>query len=261
SGPAQIIVSGSFRITAHAAGTGDMAWWLDGMAWQAKSTPVLDGDMLYVHSWMASPAELGLPSVVPPFAQVLKDKDADKDGRLSKAESPDPEMTKIWFLIDLDKDGSLDEREWKFHQARASARNGLFAIQLGGKGDLTGKAIRWRHEKSLPNIPSPLLYKDVLYVLREGGIVTTLNPTTGAVLKQGRLEGALDPYYASPVAADGKVYMVSMNGMLSVIKAGGQWELLAVSDLGEECWATPAIADGRIYVRTEGALYCFGTRS
>jgi len=78
-----------------------------------------------------------------------------------------------------------------------------------------------------------LLYERVLYLVKKGGIVTSLNPETGEILKQGRLKDALDSYYASPVAADRKVFFVSEAGKVAVVKAGGDdWEVLAVNDLG-----------------------------
>ncbi len=139
--------------------------------------------------------------------------------------------------------------------------NGLLAFKLDPqaelRGDLTGN-LRWRYEKALPNAPSPLLYQDVLYLLKEGGILSALDPATGALLKQGRLSGALGDYYASPVAADGKLFALSEEGKLTVVKAGGAWEILAVNELGEPAHATPAFAENRIYVRTHGTLYCFG---
>jgi outer membrane protein assembly factor BamB len=92
-----------------------------------------------------------------------------------------------------------------------------------------------------------------------GGRVTALNAATGEVLKQGRSPEALGEYYASPVAADGKVYLASEEGKLSVLKAGADWTVLSVNDLGEEVHATPALSEGRIYVRTRSSLYCFGT--
>jgi len=101
----------------------------------------------------------------------------------------------------------------------------------------------------------------VMYVLREGGIMTALDPGKGTVLKQGRIEGALDPYYASPVAGDDKIYTLSQSCKLGVLKAGAEWSVLAVNDLKDDCWATPAIADGRLYVRTQSAMYCFGKKS
>ena len=258
-GPAQVIVSGSYQVAAYSLDTGEKLWWVRGMAWQAKSVPIVDGDRLYVHSWMASPSELGLHKQ-PPFEQMLKEHDANHDGKLSKDEVPDEDLKKLWFLFDLNQDGYLDEHEWNNLRARDEAGNALFAIKLGGTGDITGSVL-WKFEKSLPNIPSPVLYKGVLYVLREGGIMTALDPVTGAVLKQGRIEGALDTYYSSPVAAEDKIYTLSNDGKMGVLKAGQDWSVLVVNDLKDECWATPAIADGRIYVRTNAALYCFGKRS
>jgi outer membrane protein assembly factor BamB len=255
----EIIVSGAYQLAGYSASDGRKLWWVNGMAWQAKSVPVVAGDRLYVHSWMAAPSELGLKAA-PPFERTLKEHDRDQDGRISRDEAPDPEMKKLWFLFDLDKDGAMNEREWNVHRSRGTAGSGLFAVKLGGRGDLTADGMLWRFTRSLPNIPSPLFYRDVLYVLREGGILTSLNPVDGSVLKQGRIEGALDPYYASPVAADGKIYTVSQNGKVAVLKAGAQWELLSVNDLAEECWATPAIAGGRVYIRTKTTLFCFGNR-
>ena len=71
----------------------------------------------------------------------------------------------------------------------------------------------------------------------------------------------MEEYYSSPVAADDKVFMVSASGKVTVLKAGGQWEILAVNDLDEEVWATPAIASGTVFVRTRGALYAFAAAS
>lgn len=106
-------------------------------------------------------------------------------------------------------------------------------------------------------MPSPLLYEGVLYLVKDGGIVTSLDKTTGRILKQGRLTGALDTYYSSPVGAAGKIYMISQNGKAVVLKAGGEWEILAVNDMEDDCYATPAIVDNRLYIRTRNTLYCF----
>jgi outer membrane protein assembly factor BamB len=75
---------------------------------------------------------------------------------------------------------------------------------------------------------------------------------------QGRLKGAVDNYYASPVAGDGKIFMASELGKIAVLKPGGSLEVVAVNDLGDLIYATPAIDGGRLYVRTRSALYCFG---
>ena len=122
---------------------------------------------------------------------------------------------------------------------------------------MTESSIRWRYQRPVPQVPSTLLYRGVLYMVNDSGVLISFDPATGGVLKQGRLEGAIDKYFASPVAADDKVNLVSEAGHVSVLKPGGDWQILAVNNLDDECYATPAISDGRIYIRTRGALYCF----
>ncbi|MGH7644927.1 MAG: PQQ-binding-like beta-propeller repeat protein, partial [Gemmatimonadales bacterium] len=123
---------------------------------------------------------------------------------------------------------------------------------------VTRSGLLWTQRRSVPQLPAPVLYRGVLYMINDGGILTTLEAKTGAVLKQGRLRDAVDSYYASPVAGDGKAYFVSRSGIASVLKAGGEQEPLSVADLADEVAATPALADGRLYLRTRSALYCFG---
>lgn len=260
--PAQLLVLGSYQLQAHDLASGEKLWWVTGMAWQNKSLPVIAGDKLYVHSWMADMTGVGLPQTIDPWDEVLSKQDKDGDGKLSQAEIPYEEMRKLMFLFDLNKDRFIDKDEWNVLFLRNNAKNGVYSIQLPrsaaeARGDLS-KNVLWRYEKTLPNIPSPVFYKDLVFLLKEGGILSTLDAKSGKPIKQARLTGALDPYYASPVAADGKVFAASQAGKVSVIKAEGEWEMLAQNDLGEEIWATPAIAAGRLYVRTAGTLYCFG---
>ena len=105
-----------------------------------------------------------------------------------------------------------------------------------------------------------MLYGGILYLVRGGGILTSLDPKAGTIIKQGRLPNAGGEYYASPVAADGKLFLLSREGRLTCVRAGREWEVLAVSGLEEECMATSAIGDGRIYVRTRQFLLCFGRK-
>jgi len=98
-------------------------------------------------------------------------------------------------------------------------------------------------------------------MVNDSGILISFDPATGNVIKQGRLKGAIDKYFASPVGADGKVFLIGQGGTVSVVKATGDWEILAVNELDDECYATPAIAEGRLFVRTQSAIYCFGSRN
>ncbi|MCS7026411.1 MAG: PQQ-binding-like beta-propeller repeat protein [Bryobacteraceae bacterium] len=259
-GPVQAILAGSYQLTSYDVETGQEVWFFRGLTWQLKPTPVLGKDAIYVLGW-AGGSDTGQQEQIPPFEDVLKSWDADKDGKLSKQEVPDPKITKDWRAVDLDDDGVLGARDWRLYQSRRSAQNAFQAIKLGPKGDISAGGLLWRYTKTLPNVPSPLLYHNVLYLIKEGGILTTLDPATGDVIKQGRLQGALSPYFASPVAGDGKVYVVSEAGNVVVLKAAGEWEVLAVNNLEESCHATPAIVDDKIYIRTHSALYCFAKKT
>src|SRR5690606_11871836 len=121
---------------------------------------------------------------------------------------------------------------------------------------ITDTHVTWIHRRGLPTVCSPLVYEGVMYMIKDGGIVTALDAATGDVLKQGRT-GVASPYYASPIAADGKVYLASRSGVMTVLQAGRAWERLSEHDFGEIITATPVVHDGRIYVRTESALYCY----
>ena len=137
--------------------------------------------------------------------------------------------------------------------------NGMLAIKLGGAGDMTATAVRWRYQRGIPQLPSPLLYERALYMVNDGGgLVTILNPETGALIRQGRLKVPSDRYYASPVAGDGKIYISSESGKVLVLPPGGGLDALAVNDLQDNIYATPALLDKRIYIRTVNSLYCFG---
>jgi outer membrane protein assembly factor BamB len=95
-------------------------------------------------------------------------------------------------------------------------------------------------------------------MISDSGILTTLDPTTGQVFKQSRLRGVPGSYLASIVAADGKIFIASQSGIVAVLNAGGDQELLSANNLDEDIFATPAIDRNRIFIRTVGALYCFG---
>src|SRR5260370_19437445 len=97
-------------------------------------------------------------------------------------------------------------------------------------------------------------------MLKEGGIFTWRDAARGKFPKRGRWRGPVGDYFSSRQAADEKIYTISEEGKAAVIKPGGEWEILAVNDLADNCNATPAIADGRLYIRTHHALYCFAKR-
>jgi outer membrane protein assembly factor BamB len=259
--PAQVIVPGSYQLVSYSVETGEPLWWVRGLTWQVKTTAVISGDTIYVTGW-APGADAGERLELPPFDEVMKEADANGDGKISKDEIPEKwKHGGSWDFIDLNRDGLLDARDWSFYRARRSAQNITMAIRPAGEtGDLTHTHVLWRQERSVPQVSSPLLYRGILYTIKDGGILTSLDPATGTVLKQSRLPDAIDSYYASPVAADDKIFLLSENGKIAVVKPGRDWELLRVNNIDEPCYATPAIGDARLFLRTSKTLYCFGKK-
>ena len=254
--PDQLIVPGSFRLDAYDMKTGAVVWYANGLPSEMKSGAVLGDGAVYVVGYSSPLNEPGQHPKLPSYTDWRAAQDQDKDGRVTKAEA-DPTSKDYFDFIDLDRDGSVSESEWRMNEAMMAAENGLLAFKSDGKGDVTRSGLLWSYRRSIPQLPTPVLYRGVLYMINDGGILTTLDPATGKALKQGRLREAVDQYFASPVAGDGKVYFVSKSGIASVLKAGPEQEPLSVADLAEEVAATPALGDGRLYLRTRSSLYCF----
>jgi outer membrane protein assembly factor BamB len=265
-GPKQIIIPESFALSAYSVEDGKRVWFVRGLACEMKSIASHDAEYLYVNGWGFPQNQPGKQVKTIPFAEGLAKYDTNHDGQVSKsevvgAEPMDKLLNGAFEAFDTDRDEKLNEKDWGVFRAMLASENGLLAIKLGGQGDQTSTAIRWRYTKPVPQVPSTLLYKGVLYMVNDGGVLISFNPATGDVIKQGRLTGAIDKYFSSPVAADDKLFLIGEGGAVSVLKAAGEWEILKVNQLDDECFATPAIADGRIYIRTRSALYCFGTKS
>ena len=255
SGTAQIIVYGAGETAGYQVSTGERIWSARGFTAQPAASPIVSGDMLYV----LSPKEAPMP-----WSEVAEF-DTNRDGRIPIAAIPrDKPVNVAWgrLLGSMeqrfgDGDGVLTRAEFEKASAGVSRGGGLLALPLAGKGDLGG-AVKWRAEKSIPYFASPLLYRGVLYTIRQGGILFSYDPGTGKVHKQGRIPESAADYWASPVAAAGRLYFVNTDGKLSALKAGAQWEHMASVELGEPVFATPALSGGRLYVRGAKNLYCFG---
>jgi outer membrane protein assembly factor BamB len=225
----------------------------------------IDGDTAWINGWGFSQNQPGTQIPTISWEEGLKayDKNGDKliaEDEVGEGASRLDRMLRPqagFPAFDGNRDHKLNEAEWGVMRAMLGAENGLLAIKLGGKGDMTDGAVKWKYTRPVPQVPSTLLYNNVLFMVNDSGILISFDPATGNVLKQGRLKGAIDKYFASPVGADGKVFLVSQDGTLSVVDAKGEWEILAVNPLDDEVFATPAFADGRIYVRTKSTTYAF----
>ena len=250
---AQILTASRGQLAAHGVEDGSRVWSYDRLSPAIVASPVLVQDVIFAFGYGSETAS--------PFSSVLAKYDKNQDGKISPDEQGDNA-----FLIGLGKyDGNRDlivtQEEWDAKQRQIVAPSSLLAVRL--EPDPGGGSLRphelWRYDKSFVGVvPSPLVYQGVLYVVKNGGILTAFDPGTGEVVKTGRLHGAVGGYSASPVSAEGRIFLTSEEGKVVVVRAGRDWEVLAVNNLGESCHATPALSKGNIYLRSGVALYCFG---
>jgi outer membrane protein assembly factor BamB len=275
----EIILHTPTRLVACDLKNGSERWWvrLDSVG---TGTPVLGDGKIYVNSWYMGGDEDDRVEL-PPFLELLKKHDKDRDGALSKVEFPrDLYLVKraeagslqganfmaidYFGGMDKNKDGRVDPREWegmleaagKFTGIGKKVENGLLAVQPDGRGDITDRVV-WREKVAVPEVTSPLFYRGRVYMVKDGGILTCIEAANGKVMYRERL-GAGGSYFSSPVAADGKIYIGSRQGTLTIVSAGDSFKVLSRVELNEPIMATPALVEGKVYLRTEGHLYAFG---
>jgi outer membrane protein assembly factor BamB len=215
-------------------------------------------DNLYFAAW--SPGSADELAIKPPPFDLLLIGDTNGDGAIAKNEATAGAIKGFFDSIDLNKDGKITRSEWDDALTLvAAAKNSAFALQPGGSGDVTETNVRWRKAEGLPYVPSAIVYGGQLVMVKDGGIVTAYDAASGEQLYQKRV-AASGKYYASPVAANGHIYLASLaDGTITVLKAGAKTpEVVAKNPpLGERLSATPAIAGNTLYVRTAEHLYAF----
>jgi outer membrane protein assembly factor BamB len=141
----------------------------------------------------------------------------------------------------------------------------VYAIRQTATGDISLAAnetsnanVVWSVQRGGAYMATPILYRDVLYVLAWNGVLLAFDAKSGERLFQQRLGGGTSAFTASPVAADGKIYFMSEEGDVLVVKAGRTFELLATNSLGQIGMASPAISEGVIYFRTGKGIIAIG---
>jgi outer membrane protein assembly factor BamB len=258
-GRRQVVVAGTLRVCGYDFDSGREVWTVRGLSRVNCMTPVVGGDnRLIVAGWSAG-GEPGDRISLEPWADFTAQYDADKSGTLQEKEVGSSVALKTRFTqCDRDKDGNVTRSEYdEFQMLFDKSQNAVLAVLAGAVGDATASHIAWKYDKTVPFCASPLWHDGVVYTVKDGGIFTSLDAATGRERKTGRLTGGGN-YYASPVAGDSKLYLLSQRGTLTVVAAAPQWRVIHSAEFGEECYATPALVDGRIYLRTSGHLYCFG---
>jgi outer membrane protein assembly factor BamB len=256
-GKKQIVVAATLRVVGYDFETGRELWTVRGISRAVCMTPVInDEGNLIVAGWSAG-GDPGERISVGTFEADALPHDKNNDGEVSDEELPPGPMKMRFTQVDRDKSGTITRTEWEYFRGLFDkSRNIVLAIKPGGTGDVTSSHVLWEYGKQVPFCASPLAYEGLVFTIKDGGILTSLDAHSGEKLKQARVPGTGE-FYSSPVAGDGKIYLLNDEGKLTVVSAEGQWKVLSTADFQEPTHASPAIVDGRIYLRTSGHLYCF----
>jgi len=269
-----IVVAGTGMLIGYDPTSGQRRWFARTLLRNIKTTPVVADGVIYISVQSGGIANQWI-------ASVDQAETGNRDGKLDKAEIqafvgetpiPDAFFKKTFDRGDLNKDGFLEGAELDaafLHPDNFAgvpftvtgdnaAEQFILAVRGGGKGDVTKTHVLWKHAtKHTDHIVSPLVKGGRMFLVKDGGINTVFETKGGEPLRSARRLGNTGEYFASPVAGDGKIYLAGQNGNILVLKDSQDYEELALNELGESITATPAIADGGVYVRTRSKVMCF----
>ncbi|MGE0607427.1 MAG: PQQ-binding-like beta-propeller repeat protein [Pirellulales bacterium] len=253
----EIVVAGTGKLIGYDPADGHELWHARVLLRNIKTSPVSQAGVVYVSLESAGIAQ-----------QWIAANDADKDGKLSREEVPQP-LWKKFDRGDANRDGFLENEELDLAfldpdnqagtkwDAEEQQERFVLAVRGGGRGDVTGSHVVWRHASRSPDsISSPLVLDGRIFLVKSGGLSSCFDTAAGEPLWSLKRIDNNATYYASPVAGDGKIYCAGENGLVAVLKQAEDVEVLAVNDLGESILGTPAIADGRLFFRTRHKLMC-----
>lgn len=256
-GGKQVVVAGATKLKAYDLATGAEKWTVSGLCAVPCTTPVVaDGKLIFAGWSPGGSAEFKMPS----FDELL-DMAGDKaTGHLTRDGSKKTFLADFFDSNDTNKDGKITRDEWDAQlKFLASGKNVAVAVTPGGSGDVTKSHVAWRVEKGLPYVPSPLVYRGVMYTANMQGRVSAFDAKTGAEIYAQEQVG-LSGVYASPVAANGHVYFFGLDKSVVVLEAGELPKKVWSAKLDDRVAATPAVAGNTMYVRTGKTLYAFGTK-
>jgi outer membrane protein assembly factor BamB len=148
---------------------------------------------------------------------------------------------------------SFDDR--RVYATGGYPKRALYAIDANGSGDVTETHLAWKSDRRAGYVPSLLLHNGLIYAVNDEGLMRCYNADSGDIVWEQDLD---TKFYSSPVLVGDRIYLFDRTGRAFVMRAGPAFELLAESSLPHGAFASPAICDGRIYIRTHDALYCLG---
>lgn len=271
----------SQRFSAFDADDGQEVWWVDEVATNSGSSPIALGDRLLITS---AGIQGDADNIVIPddFATFLSKHDADGDGKIAIQEIPedvlftvrhttggagDLSLRQAFEFMGVKPDHVFEREDWEEKRQQMEAfkagpmcRTSAAVVRTGGVGDVTQSHRVWEEPRGVGEVSSPLAYQGLVYLVKNGGVLTVRSLEDGELAYTKRVQGAAGGYYASPVAANGRVYLANDAGVVTVIEAGPNLNIVSRCDIGEPVYATPALVGNELYLRTAKHLIAFGPK-
>ena len=252
-----ILVCGTLRAIMYNIQDGAIQWSVSGFPNEMCATPVFvrESGRIFICGWTNGAGVSRLPD----FSELLQTGDQDNDGVLTREESPQGSPARMHFpYVDADKDGTISREEYdSLIEIFRLSENSLMAVDVR-RSEETGKPVpevAWKFHRGLPYVPSPLAYMEHIYLVKNGGMVSCFSQSNGNPLYLQERLGEVGDYYASPVAAGGRILFCSQSGVMTIIMSGRDFEIVTRWDTGEMVFATPALTEDFIYLRTTKHLY------
>ena len=273
----ELVVPGMLSLRSYDPTDGSLLWKVDDLCVFPCTTPAASKDRLFFAAWATPNADAkekrdqtfwGDIQVTPEEAAdpswFFKRFDKDGNGLITREELPPSRALDVFNFVDTNRDDSWSKGEYaRIENSSAPGRNILVAVDAGGQDVLTpGKGVAWTYEKgkALPYVSSPLLLNNRLYLVKTGGVLTCLDANEGSTLYGPKRCGVSGEYYSSPIAWGNKIILCAQRGVVLVLKDADELTILKEHDLGEEIYATPAVVDDILYLRTRDHLWAFGKK-
>ena len=280
-----LVVLGDGRLNGYDPKTGEGKWHTTGFSRETIAVPVANRDHVFASSSRRG-GDGDAETNPKPFWDAILPFDKNKNGKIERSEMKVPftfpfrpelpvdhpgfgfpmpvdlkkrEERVNWILswFDKDKDQAWSEEEFMKGFKNKPGKPLLMAVRPGGFGDITETHASWSVNRNIPEIPSPLLHDGIIYLIRAGGVLAATDAQNGEIIYRNRISSLGGQCTASPVYANGHLYLVASHGVISVVATGRKFREIHSYDLGEESETTPAIDRNSIYIRTGRHLISF----
>lgn len=265
----QLIAAGCGTLKGYGLEKGNELWTVGNLPIFVCPSPTATRDLLVFGGWTTAHIEKDSMSEnliedlkLSPRAKLvasdlIHEFDTNNDAVLSEKELPESRLRDAFRFVDVNRSGLLETSELSgmLNRDAAQGRNVMVAVRSGGKGDISQSHTVWETQRMLPYVASPLIVNGLLYYAKKGGIFSCLELKTGKMVYQERLKVGGE-YYACPIQIGDHIFLGAEQGTMLVLRVGRDFEVVARNEFSEGIYATPAVSNNQLFLRTQSHLFC-----